>query len=57
MAGLLCYVEWIVLELATIECFDQFHQTLQIKLLGQVLERSMDHHTCAMDLAYENEAG
>ena len=54
---LLCYVEWMVLELATIEYFDQFHQTLQIKLLGQVLERSMDHHTCAMDLAYENEAG
>ena len=51
---LLCYAEWMVFELATIEYFDQFHQTLQTKLLSQILERSMDHHTCAMDLAYEN---
>ena len=54
MAVLLCYVEWIVLELVTIEYFDEFHQTVQTKLLSQPLERSMDHHNCGMDLTYEN---
>ena len=57
MAALLCSVGWILLELLTVEYFGQFNHTIHAKLPIQVLERSMDLHTCAMALIYVSWTG
>ena len=45
-----------MLELLTVEYIDKFHQTMQTKLPSQILERSMDLRTYAVDLEYVNYA-
>ena len=51
-----CSVDWILLELLTTECIDQFYQTMQTKLPKQVLERSVDRYAYAINLKYINYA-